>query len=74
VTLAERLGEQGMTAAEALAQAPGATRQTAADLLRARTAGAGDRVDAGLRAVFGDVEDAYGSGLSAGICFCPPGC
>ena len=59
VTLAERLGEQGMTAAEALAQAPGTTRQTAADLLRARTAGAGERVDAGLRVVFGDVEDAY---------------
>jgi len=64
VTLAERLGEQGMTAAEALAQAPGATRQTAADLLRARTAGAGDRVDAGLRAVFGDVEDAYERSLA----------
>jgi hypothetical protein len=53
-----------MTAAEALAQAPGATRQTAADLLRARTAGAGDRVDAGLRAVFGDVEDAYERSLA----------
>jgi len=64
VTLAERLGEQGMTAAEALAQAPGTTRQTAADLLRARTAGAGDRVDAGLRAVFGDVEDAYERSLA----------
>lgn len=64
VTLAERLGEQGMTAAEALAQAPGATRQTAADLLRARTAGAGERVDAGLRAVFGDVEDAYERSLA----------
>jgi hypothetical protein len=64
VTLAERLGEQGMTAAEALAQAPGATRQTAADLLRTRTAGAGDRVDAGLRAVFGDVEDAYERSLA----------
>lgn len=64
VTLAERLGEQGMTAAEALAQAPGTTRQTAADLLRSRTAGAGDRVDAGLRAVFGDVEDAYERSLA----------
>jgi hypothetical protein len=64
VTLAERLGEQGMTAAEALAQAPGTTRQTAADLLRARTAGAGDRVDAGLKAVFGDVEDAYERSLA----------
>jgi hypothetical protein len=64
VTLAERLGEQGMTAAEALAQAPGTTRQTAADLLRARTAGAGDRVDAGLKAVFGDVEDAYERNLA----------
>ena len=64
VTLAERLGEQGMTAAEALAQAPGTTRQTAADLLRARTAGAGERVDAGLRAVFGDVEDAYERSLA----------
>jgi hypothetical protein len=47
-----------------LAQAPGATRQTAADLLRARTAGAGDRVDAGLKAVFGDVEDAYERNLA----------
>lgn len=64
VTLAERLGEQGMVAAEALAQAPGTTRQTAADLLRARTAGAGERVDAGLRAVFGDVEDAYERSLA----------
>lgn len=64
VTLAERLGEQGMTAAEALAQAPGTTRQTAADLLRARTAGAGSRVDEGLKAVFGDVEDAYERSLA----------
>lgn len=58
VTLAERFGETGMTAAEALAQAPGATRELAAEVLRPRTGQQTPRIEAGLRVAFGDVEDA----------------
>jgi len=59
VTMAERLGETGVSTAEALANMPGATRQLASDVLRPRGAEQITRTDAALRAVFGDVEDAY---------------
>lgn len=59
VTMAERLGETGMSTAEALANMPGATRQAAVDVLRPRGEAQLTRTDAALRTVFGDVEDAY---------------
>lgn len=64
VTMAERLGETGMSTAEALANMPGSTRQLAADVLNPRGAAQASRTDAALSAVFGDVEDAYTNTLA----------
>lgn len=64
VTMAERLGETGMSTAEALANMPGATRDLAASVLRPRGEQQITRTDAALRAVFGDVEDAYKQSLA----------
>jgi len=64
VTMAERLGETGMSTAEALANMPGTTRQLAADVLRPRGGEQITRTDAALRTVFGDVEDAYKQSLA----------
>lgn len=64
VTMAERLGETGMSTAEALANMPGATRQAAVDVLRPRGEAQLTRTDAALRTVFGDVEDAYKQNLA----------
>lgn len=60
VTMAERMGESGMATAEALANAPGQTRQLAVDLLRPRSAAANSRTDMMLSGVFGNPEDAFG--------------
>jgi hypothetical protein len=63
-TMAERLGETGMGTAEALANMPGTTRDLAASVLRSRGEQQITRTDAALRAVFGDVEDAYKQNLA----------
>jgi hypothetical protein len=59
VTMAERMGESGMATAEALANAPGQTRQLAVDLLRPRGVGANSRTDMMLSDIFGNPEDAF---------------
>lgn len=59
VTMAERMGESGMATAEALANAPGQTRQLASDILRPRSAGTNSRTDIMLSDIFGNPEDAF---------------
>lgn len=64
VTMAERMGESGMATAEALANAPGQTRQLAADLLRPRSAGSSSRTDMMLSGIFGNPEDAFANRMA----------
>ncbi|WKV16950.1 hypothetical protein [Microcystis phage MJing1] len=58
-TLAEAMGPNSRTALEALAQQPGEAMANLTRQLEARQGGRSDRILEGLRATFGDAEDAY---------------